>query len=332
MIPIIDFHCDLLGCIESNEQELDFCNPDTNCSIPQLLSGGVCIQTLALFAPDTSQSVQKATKQLEIYENLLSSYQDKVRSIQEFQYQKGIVYTILAIESASCLATKREPLEKAFLRFNSILEVEKVLYISLTWNHENRFGGGNLSTVGIKEDGIALLQYLSEKNIAIDLSHTSDALAFDILNTIDKYALKITPIASHSNFRSIKNMARNLPDELAQEIIKRNGLIGMNLIRDFIGDDPHDFIRHFQHGVQLGGERNLCLGSDFFGGIKLDLPNVSFPIFQKDFDHAGQYQHYLDFLISELGKDLVQKIAFENASQWMQASNIIETNFIQSEL
>ncbi len=55
----------------------------------------------------------------------------------------------------------------------------------MTHHTENRFGGGNFSEVGLKEDGKVLLDYLTDKNIVIDLAHTSDALAFGILNYID---------------------------------------------------------------------------------------------------------------------------------------------------
>ena len=73
------------------------------------------------------------------------------------------------------------------------------------WNQENRFGGGNASDVGLKREGELFLEYLGGKGVAIDLAHPSDALAHDILNYIDKKSLKVTPIASHSNFRVIKD-------------------------------------------------------------------------------------------------------------------------------
>ena len=33
--------------------------------------------------------------------------------------------------------------DKVFKRLEAFRRVEEILYVSLTWNHENRFGGGN---------------------------------------------------------------------------------------------------------------------------------------------------------------------------------------------
>ncbi len=93
-----------------------------------------------------------------------------------------------------------EPLDLLFERFDA----KKWLYISLTWKEENRFGGGDQTMVGLKRNGEVLLEYMDGKDVAIDLSHTSNPLAEGILNHIDKKGLKITTIASHSNFRAVK--------------------------------------------------------------------------------------------------------------------------------
>lgn len=329
MLPIIDFHCDFLGCLESN-QKLNFDSPEINCSVPQLIEGNVFIQTLALFSVDTSKSAKKALKQLELYKTLLREKSDQIASIREFDNRRKKVHTVLAIENASCLVTANEPLEKAFERLEAILEVEKVSYISLTWNNENRFGGGNLTSVGLKNDGVELLKYLSGKGIAIDFSHTSDALAHDLLNTMDQFSLDLCPIASHSNFRSVKNVARNLPDEFAKEIFTRNGVIGVNFIRDFIGDTKEDFVKHFKYGIELGGENQLCFGSDFFGGLDVHIPTVTLPIFQKELSNASHYPAFIRYLISELGEETAEKITAQNAYRWMVENSMIQDHVLET--
>ena len=115
------------------------------------------------------------------------------------------------------------------------------MYVSFTWNMENRFGGGALTTVGLKDDGKRLLEVLATNRIAVDLSHASDRLAYDIFNYIDKHKLDMKVIASHSVMRAIHHAPRNLPDEIAKEIIKRKGIIGLNFIAKFIGPDMKAF-------------------------------------------------------------------------------------------
>ena len=86
-----------------------------------------------------------------------------------------------------------------------------------------------------------------------------------MLNHITKYNFDIPILASHSNFRTIFNHARNLPDDIAKEIIKRKGLIGINFLRAFLNDkNPEAIFDHIAYGVSLGASKSLCFGADFF--------------------------------------------------------------------
>ena len=107
-----------------------------------------------------------------------------------------------------------ENLEKDYWEYKGYF-----LYQELHHHHENRFGGGNFAEAGLKEDGKILIDYLSDKKIAIDLVHTSDQLAHDIFNYTAQRNYKIPILASHSNFRSVYPNNRNLPDELVKELI-----------------------------------------------------------------------------------------------------------------
>ena len=167
-LPIADLRCDLLGCIEFNKGKYSFESPELNCSIPQLIQGNVEFQVLAISAITQKGSSGVGLSQVEIYKRLQKMYPNALQFM-------------LAIENASALIEEDEPLDLFFKRFEKVKNLEQVVYISLTWNQENRFGGGNESEVGLKKDGEVLLEYLDGKGTAIDLSHTSDQLAFEIL-------------------------------------------------------------------------------------------------------------------------------------------------------
>ncbi len=267
MIPIADLHCDLLVYLA---EKGDINNPEARCSLPQLIEGNVKIQTLAIYTATGENPVVSAEKQRAIFCTLP---QDKIQFIP-------------AIENASGLCDESEKLENAFTRFDNFRKtLGPILYIGLTWHDENRFGGGNLSTAGLKADGERMLDYLDGKKIAIDLSHTSDALAHDILNYIDAKGLKITPIASHSNFRAVTEHARNLPDPLAKEVFRRGGVMGLNFVKDFIGQS---FSAHVEHAKSLGGFDSYCFGADFF--YSEDMP------FFEEFSNASCYPKMLELL------------------------------------
>ena len=201
---IIDLHCDLLGYLECHEEKDAALHKESHCSLPLLKKGKVALQTLAIFTETKEGSVQSAKRQLTCYQELLRDYKGDVAPFAEFHLKDKRVHFILAIENASGLLDENEPFDLLFERLNLFQQYGgPLLYVSLTWKSENRFGGGDDTGVGLKREGEVFLEFLSDTNISIDLSHTSDALADDILNFIHKKNLRIKPIASHSNFRRV---------------------------------------------------------------------------------------------------------------------------------
>lgn len=308
-MKVVDFHCDLLSYLALDRSKEAPLNPISNCSLKQLNAGHVVLQTLAVFAQTREGSTIEAETQIRQYYEMLQNHRTQCAPFGAFNKDLDKVHFILAIENGSALVEETEPLDKCFERFDQ----ESWLYVSLTWNEENRFGGGNHSTVGLKPDGKHLLEYMDGKGVAIDFSHTSVALAHDILNHIHKKGLKIFPMASHSNFRKIKDHPRNLPNEIAKEIGSMGGVVGINFVRAFIGDKREDFLSHIQHGLKLIGDDHICLGSDFFGGIPVEGLEHLMPFFQKDFSNASTFPAFITFLEGTLSSDQIKKLAYENA-------------------
>jgi membrane dipeptidase len=189
----------------------------------------------------------------------------------------------------------------------------RIFYIGLTHHGENRFGGGNTTSIGLKKDGEALLDYLDGKKIAIDLSHTSDKLAYDLLNYLNLKNLDIPIIASHSNFRTVFNHPRNLPDDIAKEIISRKGIIGINFLRAFLNDkNPNALFDHLQYGIEMGGAQALCFGADFF--YTASHPDQSRqPFFYPGQDDSTCYQAILNKISTHASKSILEQISHQNA-------------------
>ena len=73
-------------------------------------------------------------------------------------------------------------------------------------------------------------------------------------------------VASHSNSRTITPNMRNITDEQFDAIVKSGGVCGINFYPPFMGNDGiTSAIRHIEHFLSLGGENNICIGSDFDG-------------------------------------------------------------------
>lgn len=320
-MQVIDLHCDLLSYVGLGVGRID--EPEAHCSLPQLKEGNVALQVMALYTETDKHSTLNFQKQVDAYLNLEALSEGEFSPLKKLKAppQDGKVYTLAAIENASGLALEDEPLEVAFRRLEECLDLcSPLLYVSLTWNDENRFGGGNRSFVGLKEDGKLLLEYLSGKRVAIDLSHASDQLAEDILNTIEKDNLHLIPIASHSNFRHIQDNPRNLPDHLAEAIISKGGMIGMNFYRPFIGKTlPDDFFTHILYAKEKGWINSLCFGADFFfeKQIKHLLPSL-FPYFAPPMEDATCYPVLIELLKMYLTKEELEGLAHQNVTSFFK--------------
>ncbi len=321
-LPIIDLHCDLLSYLEERPNRTPY-DRRVHCSIPQLKEGGVKLQLLAVFTRTGMETVRKGSKQIEIFKNLLMHDSKDVCPIHKDYLHSEKISLGMAIENASGFCDEEESLEAGLQRLRALYQTQaKPLYISMTWNMENRFGGGNATSIGLKADGRHLLEELHEKAIAIDLSHTSDALAEDILDYIENKKLSISLLASHSNARHLVNHPRNLPDSLAKEIIKQRGLIGLNFYRSFVGETEQGFVKHVAHWLELGGEKNICFGADFFyegdaaGFIKQDQD----PYFNQYRD-ASCYGRLLALFQQELGisASLLEGMAYQNADNFLKS-------------
>ena len=152
----------------------------------------------------------------------------------------------------------------------------------------------------------------------MDLAHASDRLAEDIFSYTDKQGLKLPIMASHSNFRTVWNHVRNLPDELAQEIINRGGLIGINFLRAYVDDEhPETLYNHFSYGKGLGAQSRLALGADYF--YTKDFHDTSrYPLFHPEYENASCYPQVLNSL-EEKGwaQEEVKKISWNNVKSFL---------------
>lgn len=318
LFPITDLHCDLLLYLAHFEGAHIEGTEDIGVTLPFLKKGNVKHQITAVFTPTRKGSVAMAAKQFTCFKTLIES-SDFHNQISPEGHTKDTIGITLAIENASGICSETEPIKNAFQRLDQIRDAyQRIFYISLTHHPENRFGGGNYAPgIGLKEDGERMLDYMDGQQIAIDLSHTSDALAVDILNYIDQNNLQIPVIASHSNFRVICDHPRNLPEELVQEVIRRDGLIGMNFLRAFVHPtDPDVLLEHIQMGIEKA-EDQVAFGADFFYRKGIPDPERQ-PLFFEEHEDAGKYPNIVQQL-KDLGIDQtrLEKLCYQNLFNFM---------------
>ncbi|MCW5776143.1 MAG: dipeptidase [Phycisphaeraceae bacterium] len=161
-----------------------------------------------------------------------------------------------------------------------------VVAVGMAWWRGSRYAGGNGSGEGLSDAGRTLARLMDDLGIVHDLTHLSQRATDELLSLTDRPV-----IASHSNCRSLlddrKNpdWQRHLADDTIREIAGRGGMIGVNLVRNFIRaninrSDPHDrpsvddLVDHVERIADIAGSRrSVGLGSDMDGGIAAhDLP------------------------------------------------------------
>jgi len=144
----------------------------------------------------------------------------------------------------------------------------------LVWSRRNYvaegsyFGDGEKGIRGgLSPFGIEVIDYLTQKNMFIDISHLNDEGVEDV------FKFTKTPIlASHSNCRAINGIRRNLTDNQLLKIAQSGGVIGVNNIRPIVTRSDDDYItamcNHIDHMVRIAGIDAVGFGFDLCKGIE----------------------------------------------------------------
>ncbi|WP_313091308.1 dipeptidase [Chryseobacterium flavum] len=316
----VDLHCDLLYYLLSPASVID--DKELGCSLPYLKEGNVKLQVTAIYAGTGKDSTHYGLEQSRLFSELTQNENFFLFSNQSYKKPEnsGKIGILASIENASSFCDEKESLDSGFKKLETIIEnTGKVLYIGITHHLENRFGGGNYADTGLKDDGKVLIDYISDRKIAVDLAHTSDQLAYDILNYIDQKNYSVPVLASHSNYRAVCGNNRNLPDELAKEVIKRKGLIGLNFIKDYIDPDHSEKLyEHIRYGLELGGENSIAYGADYF--YYKDHPDTSrHPFFFTGHSDASVYPMINEEIKEKFSPELAGKISHKNALDFIES-------------
>jgi membrane dipeptidase len=143
----------------------------------------------------------------------------------------------------------------------------KPIYLTLTWNYENSFGYGCYNNKHLKQKAFKFIKKFNKENICIDTAHLSKKGFFDVAEKAD------TIINSHTCFNAVNKHKRNIDDEQIKIIIQKKGIIGVTFVTDFLTKNKYsyseDIVKHISYFVDNFGDKNLCIGSDFFGTDKL---------------------------------------------------------------
>jgi len=172
---------------------------------------------------------------------------------------KGIDITgaLMGMEGAHPLEGKLENLDALYQAGYRLIGLQHFF--------DNELGGSlhGTSNAGLTKFGKDVVKHAIDKNMIIDVAHSSHQVVKDVL------AMTSKPIVlSHTGIHSHCQTTRNIPDDLMQAIARKGGVIGIGYWRDVTCDDtPEGIVKTVRAAINLLGVDHVSLGSDYDGSI-----------------------------------------------------------------
>ena len=147
------------------------------------------------------------------------------------------------------------------------LGVRQMLF---AYNLNNRAAGGcHDEDMGLTDFGKAIVREMNRVGIIVDGSHAAYRTTMDIM------AESSRPVVfSHSNPCAVWDHQRNIRDDQIKACAATGGVVGMNGMGIFLGNNQVDddtLLRHICHVVELVGPEHIGLGFDYSPGTDVDI-------------------------------------------------------------
>lgn len=137
-----------------------------------------------------------------------------------------------------------------------------VRWMLVAYNLANLAGGGCMEEDGgLTSFGRSVVAEMNRIGMVPCGSHTGYRTARDLIDTSSSPV-----IFSHSNPRAMWDHPRNIPDDLMIACASRGGVVGLNGIGIFLGNNDASvstFADHVEHALDLVGEDHVGIALDF---------------------------------------------------------------------
>lgn len=137
-----------------------------------------------------------------------------------------------------------------------------VRWMLIAYNRNNSLGGGcHDDDCGLTAFGRAVVEEMNRVGMVVCCTHTGPRTTMEVL----EYSSQPV-ILSHSNPLAVWKHPRNVSDLIIKACAASDGVIGINGIGMFLGDDDNctqTIVRHIDHVAQLVGARHVGLALDF---------------------------------------------------------------------
>lgn len=138
-----------------------------------------------------------------------------------------------------------------------------VRWMLVAYNNANKAGGGcqDAEDPGLSDFGRAAVAEMERVGMIPCVSHTGLRTTRDLLEVA-----RGPVILSHSNPRALVDHPRNVPDDIIRAVAATGGVIGINGVGKFLGNQDistPNVVRHIDYAVQLVGPAHVGLSLDY---------------------------------------------------------------------
>lgn len=142
-----------------------------------------------------------------------------------------------------------------------------VRWMLIAYNQNNLAGGGcHDEDSGLSPFGRQVIAEMERVGMVLCCSHSGYRTALEAMATATKPV-----ILSHSNPRALVDHPRNVPDEVMLACAATDGVMGINGVGLFLGENDissDNVIRHIDYAVSLIGPDHVGLGLDYVFDIE----------------------------------------------------------------
>lgn len=200
-----------------------------------------------------------------------------------------------------------------------------VRWMLLVYNTKNRIGSGvhDAEDEGLTAFGREAIAEMDRVGLVKCLTHTGYRTARDVLEATRKPV-----IFSHSNPRALRDHPRNIPDDLIRGCAKTGGVVCINGVGIFLGDNDirtETVARHIDYVVQMVGADHVGLGLDYvFDQSDLDASLAAHPhIWPEEWDYKPGIKFVAPEQLPELTEILLKRQYREDDIRKILGGNLL---------
>lgn len=132
----------------------------------------------------------------------------------------------------------------------------------MAYNQKNNVGDGchERTDAGLSRFGVSLVQEMNRIGMVVDCSHTGYRTSMDVFEVAEGPV-----VFSHSNPRALWEHERNIRDDQAQACAGTGGVVGINGVGIFMGENDtrtETLFRQIDYWVNLIGPEHVGIGLD----------------------------------------------------------------------